>query len=85
VFSGIGQNERQKTDLKTDNIDGKIMSLITENKHITILEIANNINLSVSGTKLRINKLKNNGSIVRVGSAKGGHWEVNKNSFRSRK
>jgi len=80
VFSGIGQNERQKTDLKTDlktdNIDGKIMSLITENKHITILEIANNINLNVSGTKLRINKLKNNGSIVRVGSAKGGHWKI---------
>jgi len=88
VFSEIGQNGKQKTDLKTDlktnlktnlktdNIDGKIISLITENKHITILEIANNINLSVSGTKLRINRLRNNGSIARVGSAKGGHWEI---------
>lgn len=88
VFSEIGQNGKQKTDLKTDlktnlktnlktdNIDGKIISLITENKHITILEIANNIKLSVSGTKLRINRLRNNGSIARVGSAKGGHWEI---------
>ena len=90
VFSEIGQNGKQKTDLKadlktnlktnlkTDNIDGKIISLIADNKHITIPEIANNINLSVSGTKLRINRLRNNGSIARVGPAKGGHWEITK-------
>jgi ATP-dependent DNA helicase RecG len=84
VFSEMGQNGKQKTDLKTnlktdlktDNVDEKIKSLITDNKHITIHKIANSINLSVSGTKLRINRLRNNGSIARVGSAKGGHWEI---------
>ena len=80
VFSGTSHGTLTKTDLKTDlktdRIDREIALLIAENKHITISEIANHINLSISGTKLRINKLRKNGSIIRIGSAKGGHWEI---------
>ena len=80
VFSEIGHSDSQKTNLKTnlktDNIDIRILSLISNNTGITIQEIAKGVKLSVSGTKLRINRLRNNGSIVHVGPAKGGHWEV---------
>ena len=84
VFSEIGHSVLQKTNLKTnlktnpktDNIDNRILSLISNNTGITIQEIAKGVKLSVSGTKLRINRLRNNGSIVHVGPAKGGHWEV---------
>ena len=88
VFSEIGHSVLQKTNLKTnlktnpktnpktDNIDIRILSLISNNTGITIQEIAKGVKLSVSGTKLRINRLRNNGSIVHVGPAKGGHWEV---------
>lgn len=65
-----------KTDLKRDSIDDKIIFLITENKQITIPEIAKNINLSISGTKLRISKLKNKAIIERKDSKKGGYWNV---------
>ncbi|MDR1737593.1 MAG: winged helix-turn-helix domain-containing protein, partial [Candidatus Symbiothrix sp.] len=61
-----------KTDLKTDDIDKMILSVVADNKDITIPEIAKAIKLSISGTKLRLNKLKTAGILERVGADKGG-------------
>jgi Fic family protein len=63
----------QKSNLKSDQ---KIFELMSQDGSITIKELALRLGMSDSGIKKAIHKLKNDGKIRRVGSAKGGHWEV---------
>jgi predicted HTH transcriptional regulator len=55
----------------------KIISSIIADPKITALEISMIIGLSHRKTQENIKKLKNKGILKRVGSAKGGNWEVN--------
>lgn len=64
-----------KSNLKSDQI---ILRLLKANKKITIKELCEKTKLSESGVKKVIRKLKDNGSLKRVGSLKGGFWEVTK-------
>ncbi|MFH1838260.1 MAG: ATP-binding protein [Candidatus Kuenenbacteria bacterium] len=54
----------------------KILALIGNNPKITIIEIANNINISTTAVENNIKKLKEKKIIRRIGSDKGGYWEV---------
>ena len=54
----------------------KILSLIKKDNKITIKQICEKTKLSESGVKKVIKKLKEEEKLVRVGSLKGGHWEV---------
>lgn len=63
------QKSRQKTN---DNI----LELLKHDGYLTISDIAKQINLSVGGVKKRLNSLKSNGIIRRIGPDKGGHWEI---------
>ena len=46
---------------------------------ISIRELQEMTGLSESGVKKVIRKLREDGSVKRVGGAKGGHWEVLEN------
>lgn len=63
----------QKGNQKSDQ---KILALIKKNSKITIREICDYTGLSESGVKKVIKKLKDEGTLVRVGALKGGYWEV---------
>ncbi|NOR85154.1 winged helix-turn-helix transcriptional regulator [archaeon] len=63
------QKSRQKSDQK-------IIELISQNPKITISELMQNLNFSASGVKKIIKQLKEKGKLKRIGSDKGGHWEV---------
>ena len=63
----------QKSSQKSDQ---KVTALMRKNNKITIKEICESTGLSESGVKKIIKKLKDEEVIVRVGSLKGGHWEV---------
>ena len=54
----------------------KIIEIISENKDITILELANKLNVADKTIKRDIAKLKEQNRIIRVGSLKSGHWKV---------
>ena len=54
----------------------KVLSAISENPDITIKELQTLIGLSESGIKKILRQLRNDGVIVRIGGAKGGHWEI---------
>jgi DNA-binding Lrp family transcriptional regulator len=47
-----------------------------KNNKVTIKEISESTGLSESGVKKIIKKLKDDGTLLRVGSLKGGYWEV---------
>ena len=69
--------EYQKSDLESSQkSDQKIVALMKQDAKITIKELALRLDMSESGIKKVITKLKKEGKITRVGSAKGGYWQV---------
>ena len=71
------QDSSQKTNLKTNlKNDQKILGLIRQNSRITAKELVQAKGLSLAGVKYNLNKLKKENVLKRVGSDKGGHWEV---------
>lgn len=72
----------QKYDLNSDLIDPKhdlkttIMTLMPQNLTITYKELAASINRSTFTGKRYIQELKSDGTISRIGGAKGGRWSV---------
>jgi len=70
--------EYKKSDHKSNlKSDQKIFELMRQDRSITIKELALRLGMSESGIKKAINKLKKEGKIARIGSAKGGYWEAN--------
>ena len=65
----------QKSNYKSDQ---KVLALMKENSKITIYELMEKLSMSESGIKKVIKKLKDEGSINRVGSLESGHWEIKK-------
>lgn len=53
-----------------------MIQLIKANTQITIKELAEQLNLSTRAIEKIISKLKTENHIERIGSDKGGHWEV---------
>ena len=54
----------------------KILQLVTQNSNITTSEMANILGISRRAVAKQISILKIDGQLRRVGSDKGGHWEV---------
>ena len=54
----------------------KVLSLVEENTNITTAEMATGLGLSQAGIEKIIRTLKSEGRLRRVGSDKGGSWEV---------
>jgi len=70
-------NQYQKSDPKSNlKSDQKIFNLMIQDGKITIKELSLRLNMSESGIKKAINKLKKDNKVLRVGSAKGGLWKV---------
>ena len=59
-----------------DVTKGMILDLISLTPSITISEIAETLDLSVSSTKSVIDELKGSGVLVRVGAKKNGSWMI---------
>ena len=54
----------------------KIIQLIEQNPEITIQELADSLKKSTRAIEMQLQNLKEKKRIVRIGPAKGGHWEV---------
>ena len=67
------QKQRQKTTQKTTQ---KIISEIRKNSTVTRLQLAERCGISPDGIKWQLRKLQQQGVIRRVGSDRGGHWEI---------
>ena len=67
------EESNQKSKQKSNQ---KILSAIQGNPFVTIRELQEETGLSESGVKKVLRQLKAEGLIQRIGSDKGGHWEV---------
>jgi len=54
----------------------KIIEYIYNDSKISTKELSSNLNISTTAIDKNIKFLKENGYIKRIGSAKGGYWEV---------
>ena len=69
------------TRMKTPDISNKkpseqIIILLRDDPSRSIIELSEFIGLSSSGVKYHLHKLKKAGTLKRVGSQRGGHWEI---------
>ncbi|MDO5838526.1 MAG: ATP-binding protein [Methanosarcina mazei] len=53
-----------------------ILSLIRENSRISARELSDRVGISARKTEENISKLKKKGLLKRIGSARGGYWEI---------
>ncbi len=63
----------EKTSLKTSE---KIMAALRNNKALTIAELARSIGVTTRSIERNLQKLQSEGRLRRVGSDKGGYWDV---------
>ncbi len=54
----------------------KILESISSDPHITIQQLSEEVQISTTAVENNIKKLKEKDLLKRVGSPKGGHWEV---------
>ncbi|MBK6432228.1 winged helix-turn-helix transcriptional regulator [Candidatus Amarolinea dominans] len=55
---------------------GRILSLLKENPHLAIADLAVSIEKSESAAERAIRKLREQNRLRRIGPDKGGYWEV---------
>jgi len=69
----------QKTTLETtQKTTSIILELIKQNPNVTRKQIARLLGtISQDGVKYHLDKLRKEGILTRIGSTKGGHWQVN--------
>jgi ATP-dependent DNA helicase RecG len=72
-----GVETEVKTNVKTKvKTSEAILTLIRENHSITRKELADYLNLTMTGIDWNLSKLKREGRLKRIGPDKGGYWEV---------
>ncbi len=69
---------REKTRGKTRE---KIIRLISKNPYITTEELSEKTGLTIKGIEWNIKKLKNENLLKRIGSKKGGYWQIINNNL----
>ena len=70
------EQEFEKVGEKVGENEAKIFNLISQDKNITYVELANKLNITEKSVYKNIKKLKKKRLLKRVGPDKGGHWEV---------
>ncbi|MDR1543311.1 MAG: winged helix-turn-helix transcriptional regulator [Prevotellaceae bacterium] len=61
---------------KFKDVGKEILTLIKENSAITYVEMSEKINVATKTIERHIEKLKNDGKLVREGSTKYGCWKI---------
>ncbi|WP_304180352.1 Fic family protein [Pseudoalteromonas prydzensis] len=71
-------NDGLNDGLKLTALDKEIIKLITNNTHITHMQLSDELSKSVRTIERRIKILKEAGLIKRIGAKKTGYWQVNR-------
>jgi Fic family protein len=70
------KNFAEDLPIASDNTSDKIIALLQDNPRHSARSLADAIGISAKGIEKQLAKLKAAGKIARVGSAKGGYWQV---------
>lgn len=73
---GVNQQGRKASEKASEKTSEKVLRAISENKYITIAELAELAEVAPRSIERNIQKLQEQGKLSRIGPDKGGHWEV---------
>lgn len=76
VFSNVTENRNDVTENVTENRSIAILKIMKENSGITTAQLAKILGVTRMTIHRDLDELKSKGRIRRIGSDKGGHWEV---------
>jgi predicted HTH transcriptional regulator len=76
ILNKHGHTVFQRKEKTVEKTVEKILELIGSNPSITQKELMEKTGLTRRGVEWNLSKLKERGKLKRVGSDKGGHWEV---------
>jgi predicted HTH transcriptional regulator len=72
----VGDNVGDNVGENVGKTEQKIMALISKNQKLTIKEIADKLGISRRQGERIIADMRDEGLIRRIGSARGGYWEI---------
>lgn len=73
----VGEKSSEKSSEKgSEKSSEKILDIIRKEPYITIEKLSDAIGLSTRAVEKQISRLKEEGSLRRIGGRKEGHWEV---------
>jgi ATP-dependent DNA helicase RecG len=75
VGETVGETEKTVGEIG-QTTENKIIALIKNNSKIKREELAEKIGISTRGIEYQLSQLKRKGKLKRMGSTKGGYWEV---------
>jgi fido (protein-threonine AMPylation protein)/biotin operon repressor len=75
-FSDTVKSNYDTVKPENDTVNDTVFSLIEKNTHITTKELSVKLGVSLSTIKRKINSLKKNGVLERIGSDKAGYWRI---------
>jgi Fic family protein len=71
------KNFAEDLPAESERTSEKIIALLRENPRHTTRTLATAVGITAKGIEKQLARLKASGKIARIGSAKGGHWQVN--------
>ena len=75
--SGQNTNSDKKGDKKSvKKTKERIKDMMREDKYITLSQMADSLEISVSGVAKSITRMQGRGEVIRHGADNGGYWEV---------
>lgn len=77
----VGENVGETT-AKYENIKASVLKIIAEDNSVSASAIATTLSITQRTVERYIKELREEGSLVRRGPARGGYWEVNDNTKR---
>lgn len=73
---GAGQSTQETTGKTTGKTPDLILALVLKDAQLSIPAMATQMGKSERAIERAIKKLRDEGKLVRIGPAKGGHWQV---------
>jgi len=73
---GVQKTVEKTVEMTVEKTVEKLLQLLRSKPRITQMEIASETGLSRRGVEWNLKEMKKKGQIKRIGSDKGGHWEV---------
>jgi ATP-dependent DNA helicase RecG len=73
---GFGEKLGDRLGEKLGKNEKRILDILIENRFATIPKLAEALKISSTAVEKNLGKLKQRGILKRIGSAKGGHWEI---------
>ena len=72
----IQRGSEKSSEIGSEKSSEKILAIIRENPAISAKELAGMIGISSRAIEKHLSGLKHKGLLKRIGSDKGGHWEL---------